>query len=419
MKKGFEIQFTWIFVIIAGAILFAFLMMVVNKQKEGADKRADAGAKAEIANILTTAGANSGAFNPHDIPSTTITFTCDEPATSSFRVGKSGASQSLATSIVFSQTELKGNQLYSWTQDWELPYRAATFVYLTNKRTRYIFYTPTDESRAFYQKMFKDFPEGFVQEKIDSKTDLLALQSKGYDANVIVQIKKGGAPADYIGEDAIIHQTSGPANIATNGFKKESEKIHLVIIEPETGATNGGVANDNFGKITFYKRLGLDKEKGTSFYYGRQMLFGAVFAPQKDMYSCTIQKAFDRAQLVSALNYKRVNDLDASATSGLMSTTRPHCQYLYGYIAGTFDNQSYPFCGNVRIFLFIVEKIKAGQDPQIETTQNAFSGCTGPLCFVGNGGCKDNTFQRLEDNYNRLVREANDISLEGNCPYVY
>jgi hypothetical protein len=434
MKKGFEIQFTWIFVIIAGAIIFAFLVSIVGKQKEQAQLKDDVRIKEALANIITISSSSSNAVNSHEYAPTTITFMCDEPDTSGFRVGTKGAMQSLATSVVFAQKEMKGGQFNTWTLDWDLPYKAATFTYITNKRTRYIFYKPSANADGvkIINWLLESFPTDFEKVVVETTTDLDAeLVSKGYDAYVIVQVDysdpnfkiKNGNPQQRV-TDANSPNEATQRNAFVNvdqrfirrgsgeKFKSNKEQTYLITIYPDN-------TNNHFGTLDFVKNGPYHGEHGISYYYGREMLLGAVFAPQKNLYQCAIRKAFDRASLISKINYERVATLDASATTvgEPLYDTKPQCQYLYGYIKGTFNNESYPFCGNVRIFDYITAELaKENGDPTTGSSNSYAASCTG-TCQTSD--CANNIFQRLEDNNNRLVREARDISLQGGCPYVY
>lgn len=433
MKKGFEMQFTWIFVIIAGAIIFAFLISIVAKQKDQAEMRDDIRIKEQLANIITIASSSSDAVNTFEHAPRAITFTCDEPDTSGFRVGAKGATQSLATNVVFAQQAMNGGQLYTWTTDWLLPYKGATFTYLSNKRTRYIFYRPTTNPDAIkiINWLLEVFPEQLEKVVVDENKIDDELVSKGYDAYVVVQVKsptgnpplqngnptEGPPPSRTLQNDACNRPGAIDPRIACRNsnspnFKSSKEEVHLITIYPDED-------NFHYGKIDFVRKGALSREAGFSHYYGREMLLGALFAPQKNLYQCAIRKGFERASLVTQINYGRVDEIDGSARSGAMFSSRPHCQYLYNYIKGTFDNKSYPFCGNVKIFDYITQQLAKNEDPQ-DTSQPQYNTLcpTGELC-LNSGSCSVNTFQRLEDNANRLVREARDITLEGGCPYVY
>ncbi|MBU1974820.1 MAG: hypothetical protein KKG59_00275 [Nanoarchaeota archaeon] len=427
MKKAIAIQFTWVFVLIVGAMLFAFFMNVIGKQKDMAEQGSDVKTRDIIGNILKIAEATPNTFNSHEIPNKPIVFDCTEPTSSSFSIGKKGSKGSLATNVVFMQEVMKSNKLYTWTLDWKIPYRAATFVYATTPRTRYVFYkSDIDACASLMDWLLEDWPEE-IEKTVVSGTPAEFMEevvSKGYDSNVFVQFGTDCRAVDY--EDAAnrINAMDSRLSDEDEDGLRGGEEVHMITIVPFV--TDNNVVNKNHGELFFYKRHAYPGEHGDSdlYYYRKEMLLGAIFAPQKDLYECTMLKAFTRAQLVSELNYRRVYALDDdTGTTGSHLSSRYWCDDLYGHIKYAFMNTTYPYCGNIKIIDDIILNLQSGtslldselleRNGEYCPTANSCQNAPGPY------PCKENPFQRIDDNYNRLVRDARDISTVGNCPYVY
>jgi hypothetical protein len=402
MKKGIDIQLTWIFVLITGAVIFVFFMTVVSKQKEIAEDKTSLAVKSKLASVMLVASVGSHAFNTFDAASIPVEFSCTDPETAAFRIGKRGASDQL-NGIVFTQSRLQGDALYAWSLDWLLPYRAATFLLVANERTKFIFYkaTPSD---SFMDWLLADFPGQVPKSVITSPTDT-ALGSSGFDTYVIVQ--KAGNELNPT------HDFSR--------FTLSRERIYILTITPNV--------NREFGEIGF-KQLrspNTAETDGPGYYYRKEMLYGALFSPELPMFRCMMQRSFVRAKAVTELNYRRVGEIHDNATStiaGSLGVRNPHCRDLYGYIKYTFDNKTYPYCGNVKIMEDVVKIVGNGDSPLTTARPGDFitscGDCIGPSPCCSGGPCAaSNDFQRLEDNYRRLVRESEDITLEGGCPYVY
>jgi hypothetical protein len=389
-KKGIDVQLTWIFVLITGAVIFMFFMTVVSKQKELAEDKASLAVKNRMSSLFSLAGASSSAYNTFESGGAEVTFTCDQPEDASFRVGKRGASESLP-GIVFSQSTLRGKDISTWSLDWLLPYRGETFLMVTNHRTKYIFYKAGDDT--FIPWIVEDFPKDLDPTVITADGDS-RLGSSGYDAYVIVQ-KQGSELADF------------------RGFTRASENVYVLTISPAG-------ANKNYGSIKFEKAH--HNEENTGYYYRKEMLYGAIFAPEFSYYKCMMQRAFTRAKTVTNLQALRTASLHASASSGVLFTRNQNCRNLYGYIQYTFDNKTYPYCGNVGVMEDIVQVIKDNGDP-MANARDPTSGIDCGHCLPGgccSSACEEgNDFARLDSNHRRLVRETEDIALEGGCPYVY
>lgn len=401
MKKGVDIQLTWIFVLITGAVIFVFFMSVVSKQNALADDKTALAVKSRLSGVMLVASAGSHAFNTFEAASIPLQFSCDDPGTAAFQVGSRGAQDQLY-GVVFTQSRLEGKVLQTWSLDWLIPYRAATFLLVTNERTKFIFYKP-GPAENFMNWLLADFPEQLSKSVITVVPDP-SLRSSGFDTYVIVQLN-----GQEIADDQ------------WDGFTKSSERVYVLTIAPN--------ANREFGEIGFKQLRSPDPARtdGPGYYYRKEMLYGAFFSPELPMYSCMMRRAFLRAKAVTELNFRRVNETNTNATTmteGSLGFRNPRCRDLYGYIMYTFNNLTYPYCGNAKILEDVAKIVGNGDSPLMNARPGDFIFSCGDC--VGSAPCctpatcaPNNDFQRLEDNYRRLVRESEDITLEGGCPYVY
>jgi hypothetical protein len=87
-KKGFELQFHWIFVLIAGALILSFFFMVANKQKNLSQDRLQLTLATEIENIFTGAIISRGTAQKMPTPPQGITFECTEGCECKYGIGR-------------------------------------------------------------------------------------------------------------------------------------------------------------------------------------------------------------------------------------------------------------------------------------------------------------------------------------------
>lgn len=392
MKRGIAIQFTWIFILIVGAMLFAFFMHVIGGQKKMSEEQSSLELTRHLSNLLRRAEAGSESFNEHKVYNSLIEFECEDPQASSYSIGNK--KEAIPDVVLFTQSRIKDNLLYTWNQEFSIPYRAATFIYLTSKNTKYYFLraqiiagSPQQAGCAdFITRLYEDLPESMDKEYITAASEI---RETGHNSAVVV-MKRGCGNQDEI-RDALDTNYQHPRT------------GHIVIIDD---------LEDNYGTVSF---IGVHTYEGATTdtgrevpYYTREMMYGAVFAPQDNLYRCTVRKAFTRAKLISDLNYNRMAYLNQNIASH-----KGWCNNLYPMdpTGDVFTGNQYPLCGNKKIFDNL-DKELAGESLQTEEQWDYDNtGQSAP--------CDGNALERLDDNYNRLVRATRDITLKGACPYLY
>jgi len=287
-KKGVvEVQFNWIFILIAGALILAFFISLVAKQKTTSDLSAKAKISVDLEAILTGAGSSRGTVNIIDIPKAEIEFYCG-----SYMIG--GISRD-AKEIIFAPSLIKGTKLIAWSLGWDVPYRVTNFLYLTSPEARYILVGTGD----LFLEINKTIPDKINKEWYPTKpTDTFPL---------IVQ-SKNNYKVKFVLFDTII-----TSNVDISALSKMPDDDVTAI------KINGDI---NSGEITFYKKQGGSWKgtgEGTSYYLGKESLIGAIFSEYKDIetekvYDCIMKKAFKRLDIVSQIYASRSNEIKNTVT---------------------------------------------------------------------------------------------------------
>ncbi len=280
-KKGFApALFKWIFAVIAGALILVFLMSFVFKQQGTADtldeRKLVIGLEHQLEALATTDVASKTLPLKRE---TTLNFDCDGIASKTYRksTGK----------VLFAAPQLKGNILHTWVRQWEFPFRAGTFYYVTNKniRTLLIFDTTT---LNFVRDL--TIPQTFNTQLMDvskfSATQLLG-SVRGLDTFNLIFF------APLTDAEQLLQQFQGVnINLVEVNIKTKEVTITTTINTEET------------------------------YYLGESMLYGLLFAPEN--YVCLKDKALERHKDLLGLYEQKVTLLIPKLS------TQPQCQALLG-----------------------------------------------------------------------------------------
>jgi hypothetical protein len=273
MKAVMEIQFTFIFVLIAGAVILAFFFAVVQGQKGTSDIKLSGEILTRLDSILKGASVNVGTLTSIEgLPNTKLIFSCKIDEEPYYQIKK--IKKSLPTEVVFAPETVKvkpGTPLMIWSLEWEYPFRTTYVTYITGVYTKYYF-MDTPFLKSLYNDENKwSFPNNVIKELISAVDEI---KDENYERIILV----------------------------TNSADSEldSDIIQVVIS-----------GNDNTGTITI--------NGDNTVYYGREMLLGAIFTADIESFNCNQDKAFKRMQKVAEVLENKTAEL---AISGVPSRCR-------------------------------------------------------------------------------------------------
>jgi len=263
-KRGaIEIQFNWILILVAGAAIIAIFIGFISKQQ---------GISAVSTNILIASSLDAvlHGYEGTDIsdaiemPKSKVSFNCG-----SFSVD--GISRQIWQLSLFSPAALETDKLLLLSFGWDMPYRIANFVYLTSPDARYIFIGNSYFARKMFEKM-----RG--KARIDGFTNVQAIEDEN---DVAVRII-------FFGQSPEIPESL------------KSSAITSLMVD----------GDENSGIIEFFDLVdGKFEPRGKSYYFGEASLFGAVFSENIGMYTCNMEKAFNKLKIISRIYNKKVNNI--------------------------------------------------------------------------------------------------------------
>lgn len=292
-KRGaIELQFNWIFVLIAGAIILIFLVTLINGIKSSGIKKIDVGVLQNMDAVLRTAQESSinseETFRIIEMYGTPVKMICDIDDISSINI--KGSEKSTEGLIVFSKSDLKGN-IYAWTVNWNTPMLVGSFLLLTDERTQYVFVGDSSEIIELYNS----FPLNKTKKYISSAN---GFSCSGFD------------------NCRLIFYRTAPDSLPG--------KSSAVIINPDSDILEDPL--NSYGTILFKEGL----TTKTSYFLKKESIYGAIFSEDKEYYECTMRKALKRLRFATSILLDRTNEIE-----GQLNNNR--CQEYYINFPGFFN----------------------------------------------------------------------------------
>ncbi len=292
-KKAFEIQFNWIFVLIAGAAILLFFSAVIVKQKNASEASTRASALKDIESIITGTSVSTDTTKLIDIPSSNIEIGCN-------RISLGKVSKQYQSLILFAPSLIKGNKLITQTLTLNIPYRATNLLYVTSPQVRYIIIGDNNLAK----EINKSLPSQTAKEHF-----LLYDSSKiKYFSNYKIRF--------------VFANVNLPSTIPNSLIKIPNNDMSAVKIS----------GDNKKGTIEFFQKSGNSfLPAGSSSYIGISSLLGAIYADALESYECSMANAFARHKLVTRI-YK-------GKTNGLINTPsiKSDCNNVYKDARGNLN----------------------------------------------------------------------------------
>jgi len=309
-KRGQGVQFNWIFVIVAGAIILGFFVMFIFKFVELQEKRQDvqtvrffstgvisASSKLQIG----SGGAAVDSKSDDGIRfgyNTNLGYECiDGDASVLINRGES-AWYKLKDEIVFMDREIRFGALDGvdlWILPWSYPYHITNFIYLANSKTK-IYLVYDSSGREIADNL-----------EISSVFNVESVPIENFDN------AESGSKAVFF--------TRNEPNLDLLSRLSAGKSINFVYI-----AGN---------KAKFFDEGWSNAVE----FYGEEQLYGAIFSNNADIFECNINRALERTKNVGKIYSER-----ARAVSQI--DRREGCNYapvvagLNAYITGNINENT-------------------------------------------------------------------------------
>lgn len=298
-KKAFEMQFHWVFILIAGAIILAFFFSLVQKQRTLSEDKLSITLATDMEAVFSGAIESKGTAQPLPVPRTSIAFSCSQACECNFLIGKKATE--FRDKIIFAPSLISGQDAIAWAQEFKMPFRVTNFLYLTNPNIKYylVYDSSIQDSAKLYRQVSTELPPGLNLASIDGLGKIKDVRSEGFQETkfVFLDVSSDAEPALEGLDDS---------------FRKE--KVSAVSIESSAKLVSFFEKEEN--ELVFVKSL--------SIFIGEPSIYAAMFASDKMMYECGMRAAFARTAHVAQVVYERAQKLQET----MQQQNRTECIYL-------------------------------------------------------------------------------------------
>ena len=302
MRRGqLDVQFNWIFVLIAGAVILGLFFKVAMTQQQLSQDKAAIRLQNDFDAISNAALQSKDTIQVIPMPKLGLHFGCDGTCACNIKFGR--FSVPFDDRSIFTSNSVEGSDARLWVMDWKVPFRVTNMLYITNDQTKYfIVANSVDPLLARLQALLPSE----VNYQVISTAD--EAKNENY-ANVVF---------------AFINQQPALSPMTLSAFKNANVRIVTANDDPSA---------EGFGSVDFAPvKKGRIGASVSSAYIGDQMLIGAIFANDVKVYKCSARIAFQRLQGVSSVYLERANQL--LGLVGDQSNPLYRCAALYNGIVG-------------------------------------------------------------------------------------
>jgi hypothetical protein len=283
-KRGFALQFNWIFVLIAGAVFIGFFISLITNMNEDEVKNELQQSTQEIDALLKVSSAVGDSQKTLPFYKK-IVFSCGE--ISEYSVEGASKPARYDYDVIFSPKELNSKEVIIQTLIFEAPFKVMPLVYVTNKRIEYVFVGTSPIINSLYGMM----PANATKKSIPpTPTALSTYPNNNYDQTIF-----------------ILNETDGDAYLTTtklsSAFDNKKERAFAVVV-----SLNQGEVINSYGGLTFYNYTSpkFVKDGDAVLFLDPQTALGGIIGFNKAIYECNARKVIKRLELLTELHEKRL-----------------------------------------------------------------------------------------------------------------
>ena len=291
-KKGFAMQFNWLFVLIAGVVILGFFFSLITERTVKQDEEEKTKSTQELEELLRVSSA-ADQTQKTMLFDKKVTFQSSYDADtdtsySAYSVEGSPYNARYDYQTIFSPPVLDGQRLIILNKDFNTGFRIISLTYITNQDVEYVFLINDLEAQSLLSLIYNSMPGNTTKNIISGS--ITGYPDKNYDKTIFVMQETDKGTSDVLGT---------LLNFNT-GFN--TDKASALIISSGDSLTQG--------EIRFYEYNALQEQ----FEYQRKSVFldlptvlGAVISGNNQIYECNLKKVFARTSLLSRLYQGRMS----------------------------------------------------------------------------------------------------------------
>ncbi len=317
-KAMIEVQFNWIFIVIAGIVILMFFIGIASWYKQNQDRKIASDVLTELKTIIIGAEVSSRSASELNVPRIELKFTCDPGECGAYGCASTmvfegtGINAETPMDIIFSPDTVTSDFIYAWSLDWNMPYKVTNFLYITSPEVKYVLVYKDDNgpSKALANTVYRKMIENeYIKKNI----------------NITSEDKVGDIQYnnEYLVRFVWFYQPSGLISFS-DSMKKGKRDAILISGDEKKGMVSFGTLSGN--SFTFG-----DPDSQYP-YLGLPSLIGAIFSENFGSYECNMKKALLRLRSVNQVYMGRTSELYSSFSGDM------RCEYYYDTeVQGSFS----------------------------------------------------------------------------------
>ncbi len=284
-KAQLELGFNWIYMLVAGGVILLFFVGIVVKEKFKAEENLGQDLVRTMESLFTGAQVSEKTKNVIDIGGLadfTLYFDCEDQVTT-YGLKETSARAENIVDPIFSPNEIKAAKMIAWSLPYNFPYKVADMLFVTSSNTKYFIYNPSND--GFTKEFLKATGNEFNTKKITTEQEYQTLDpGNNFQIRII----------DISGQ---LIKSNKPLPLSLQKF--DNNKVSAIVF-------TGKNTFDYYQKqgaiwtkktLTPLRVISLSDERDAAKY-------AAIFAQDKEMYRCSMKKAFARMKYVTDI-YQR------------------------------------------------------------------------------------------------------------------
>lgn len=298
-SRGFEEQFHWIFILIAGALILGFFFTVAQKQRALSAEKLQLSLVTDVEDIFVGALVSKGAAQVLPLPPQGLGFECTRGCDCHFQVSR--AEKSFGGKSFFGPELMTGEDALVWTLDWKVPYRASNFVLVTNPQQLFVFVYDEDNAES---AQLREQVVGGLPPRIERRGQVVGEVKY---LNVSLAEVESLEPEEYE-RVRFVFLGIDPSTVAQVRLKRGWDDVSGVSVDKNA--------------VGFYAYDGDFESVDYISYSGLPSVYAAIFAEDSVMYACSLGFAFERLGSLA-----RVLEGRGVALQAAVEEARPWCSY--------------------------------------------------------------------------------------------
>ncbi len=283
-KAQVQVQFNWIYVSIAGAIILSIFIGIAIRMNRNAREQLAYEAINYFDEIFTSVQASENTENEISLPGLDLEVDTNNPACNFYSIAGTDKSEMSIEFTPFFSSHIIRTRILSYALGWDMPFRVNYFIYMTSPQIAYV--------SVGNNAIEPELPEHLT---IIDVEDAEEFENENYD-----MIR--------------FFSTQDPENFDLDSSVRKAKDVSAIKISPDTKS------------LTFYEYdSGSFEEIGTTYYIDDVTLIAAIYSQSIESYECNMIKAIKRLNKFSTILKDRAgiiknSDLLSLCSSGSYST---------------------------------------------------------------------------------------------------